>query len=188
VRTSRISRWLQRWTERALPVVVIGGLSTAILAVLMSWLVPPFSVAMNPMAPEAAEVRDAEPRYVTFDTVHSLQSTPLILVHGEKYRITVVKHSAWKDGALPATPAGTTEPSAAKEWLGWLRRHPEAEWFQLLGSVGPEPEAAFHIGFETVIRAERTDRLYLFVNDVFGLFHNNRGTAEIRVECLTAER
>jgi hypothetical protein len=188
VRTSRFSQWLERWTTRALPVAIIAGLSAAILVTALSWLVPPFSVALNPMAPEATEVRDAAPRYITFDTTHSLQSTPLILVRGEKYRITVVKHSGWKDGAFHATPAGANERSAAQEWLGWRRRHPEAEWFQLLGSVGPEPEAAFPIGFETVIRAERTDRLYLFVNDVFGLFHNNQGTTEIRVECLTAVR
>ena len=104
---------------RLLPVVVIGGLSTAILAVLMSWLVPPFSVAMNPRRPEAAEVGDAEPRYVTFDTVHSLQSTPLILVHGEKYRITVVKHSAWKDGRSPPRRSASLRPRPPKSgWAG----------------------------------------------------------------------
>ena len=120
-------------------------------------------------------------RHGPFPAIHALDPGPRRKVphHGgqafglERWRS---RHAGRRHRVLQPPKSG---------WAGC--RHPEAEWFQLLGSVGPEPEAAFPIGFETVIRAERTDRLYLFVNDVFGLFHNNQGTAEIRVECLTGE-
>lgn len=191
----RLAHWARHWrgteiigstSRRILPVFTILGLLIVLVSVVASWLVPAASVALNPRAPDAEELRDPKERVIEFDTGNSLQATPVILVRGEQYRITVASHSPWKDKGLDATPDGVIQESLGQKCVAWLRRDPNQPWFRLLGSLGPDAATTFPIGFHTVIRPERTARLYLFTNDVFGFYHNNQGTAEIRIECLSA--
>jgi hypothetical protein len=186
VRHHQASRLLADLATYVLPPVLILSCAVLIIALLCKVLVPACSIALAPAGPEATEFDDKAPRCFTFDTAHPLQPTPLILKRGEQYRIKAVPHAPWKDKDLSATPEGVDEPSCRQQMVGWWRRDPTQPWFRLIGSIGPDAATTFPIGNEGIIRPDRDGRLYLFVNDVFGFYHNNVGTAEITVECLTA--
>jgi hypothetical protein len=53
-----------------------------------------------------------------------------------------------------------------------------------LGSIGPDDGHPLAIGAGTEFQAPRTGRLYLFVNDAYGFYENNRGTATVVVQRL----
>ena len=148
------------------------------------------SLAWNPVEKRLLDPCDPHKEVeFTFDTLNSMQPTPVILRKDEKYRITVVEFKDWFDREHAATPDGLIgEPSAVQNWVSWTRRDsdPKTPWFKLMAAVGDSDyDHTWEIGAKGELRAYRDGRLYLFVNDTLGMYHNNKGTAKIRVRCLT---
>lgn len=154
-----------------------------VIVVLWNWIAPAVSIGSGDVEPASAAAMTT----IHFDTRNSLQSTGIFLERGQRYRIEVVEHSAWLDRNLKASPEGVLDASVVQSLTGHMRRDPRYPWFMLLGSIGPDPSTTFPIGLKKEFRADHFGRLHLFVNDVYGFYDNNRGTAEIRVQSLDAK-
>lgn len=139
---------------------------------------------LTPYFTPAAETIDAGSRSVKFETRNPLQATGWKLVEGERYGIEVADVSSWRDLNYPATPAGLGEDWQHNPvmWSGMLlRRDIGAPWFQLRGVIitDKDEEVDIAIGNGAEFKATATGELFLFVNDVPGLYENNHGTATI---------
>ena len=120
------------------------------------------------------------------------------LVLGGRYTFDFASDQIWKDGKIRCGPAGwTVEGEKAK--LSWIaerfiahaeddRRHPDALWFEVVGTLGNESDEAsdmFRIGNGSKKAipyvARRTDDLYCFANDLKSRYDNNEGAVKISV-------
>lgn len=99
-----------------------------------------------------------------------------------EYRITTTVKTAWFDNEHKAGPEGIdpADESDTMKKFGFMRRVPEEPWFKLLALVG-DSDTPIAIGKSDIVQPYKSGRLYLFVNDVFGCYYNNKGTATIRV-------
>jgi uncharacterized protein (DUF2235 family) len=172
----------------AAPFITLSALPVGLLA-LVVLLVMLCSLARNPVATENKNVCALSKHQdeFTFETQNSMQPTPVMLKKDKTYRITVVEFSDWFDNDHKATPDGLIgDPSDVQKWMGWTRRDPKEPWFKLMAAVGDADSAnTWAIGNGGELQAYRDGRLYLFVNDTLGMYHNNKGTATIRVECIS---
>ena len=164
--------------------VTLAGLGLLLLLTYGAWQATiQTSLAMNPAEPKKIElekIRDFVE--FEFDTRNSLQATPVWLEKDNEYRITTTVKTAWFDRDHKAGPEGIdpeTESDTMKRF-GFTRRVPDEPWFMLLGLVG-DSSTPIAIGKADLIQPYQSGRLYLFVNDTFGCYHNNKGTATIRV-------
>lgn len=180
----------------------LGALGLAIYfgAAITKWT----SLSLNPAQPERIEYLYDEPdqqKSFLFDTRNSMQATPIFLEVDTYYQITTDVMEPWKDNDIDTDPFGFVPDDKHKllKYFGFLRRDPDEPWFQLMAQIGADGEAAFPIcvkrkgqvkngepvkRIEHEIYAKKSGRLYLFVNDAFGAYHNNQGTATITVQWL----
>ena len=128
-----------------------------------------------------------------FDTRDPLAAAPVIIRAGERYRIRVQEEAIvggtadapWKDNKHPADANGLLdEPSLAQRVSLFPRRDTDEKWFKVIASIGPDEDELLPIGKEKIFVATTSGRLYLFVNDLYGFYGNNHGTAKIIVERL----
>lgn len=106
--------------------------------------------------------------------------TELVLVRGATYRFESSGH--WWDWFVRTTAVGyegRLVPLKAKRVV------PGSKWFSLIGCIDGEVSTAFDIGrlieTGTTYTAVAEGRLYLFANDVPGMFWNNWGRITVRV-------
>jgi hypothetical protein len=98
---------------------------------------------------------------------------------GASYRFEVIGYQDWNDWSIETNPDGYS-----RWWLWpftWLRRLPDANWFQLVGAIGRSRDGYFKIGKGATERAARSGPLHCFANDVRGMYWNNRGRLTLRV-------
>jgi hypothetical protein len=104
------------------------------------------------------------------------------------YQFTVPDNQQWKDNDICCGPAGWTS-----EELPWYkegivkhfekdRRVPEANWFELIGSLGDDDEY-FRIGKGDEDHSPAYDaELYAFANDMKSKYGNNEGVLMVTVK------
>ena len=101
---------------------------------------------------------------------------------GEKYAVSVSAAEKWTDKNIICDAAGWTS-----EQLPWYkeglveqfekaRRVPNANWFELCGTIGDEEDNLFQIGLEKIFTATNNGYLYLFANDLSKKYGNNHGS------------
>jgi len=98
---------------------------------------------------------------------------------GQVVRITA--SGEWTDDWIRTTPAGFDKP-----WLApvkFTRRLPSAPWFCLCATVDRMKRPIHRIGTGGEFVARRSGRLWLFANDAWLFYFNNKGsiTATITV-------
>jgi hypothetical protein len=129
------------------------------------------------------------------DTARRMNPMPVFVTEGERYRVRVepMPKERWFDASLPASPNGllrdkmTDEQIEVTEKLKCfepLRRVADQDWFYVMASVGPDGDELHPIGESSSFRAKSSGRLYLFVNDARGFYHNNSGAAYVIIERL----
>lgn len=116
--------------------------------------------------------------------------TGLHVSAGERYEFKPVKNSYWYDASIKCDAWGWK----AKDKLGLgrrlyvalqegNRRHPDAEWFELLATIGRDDKnvlRAVERGVEN--HAIPSDgELFMFPNDLSNKYDNNRGSIRVRV-------
>ena len=107
--------------------------------------------------------------------------TKLDLREGDPVRITA--SGAWTDWTIPTDPGGFEKPHLA--WLRWTRRCRDARWFELVAVIGKSDGPYHRIGREGRFTADRSGRLYLFANDAWIMYWNNKGAIEAEVTLET---
>jgi uncharacterized protein (DUF2235 family) len=179
---SKAFRWLA--PKLTVTFAILGGL---LLLSYAGWRVTIWSsLLMNPAQPETIELKPRVPVEFVFDTRNSLQATPVWLEKDTEYRVTATVLTDWYDNEHEAGPMGipAEKESATMKWLGFTRRAPDEPWFKLMALIGADSETPIAIGKTNLLRPYHSGRLYLFVNDTFGCYRNNKGTATIRVVYL----
>jgi hypothetical protein len=68
--------------------------------------------------------------------------------------------------------------------LGFLRRISEEPWFKVMAAVGADERQLIPIGKTRAFTAQTNGATYWFVNDAYGAYENNHGTATVTIECL----
>ena len=113
--------------------------------------------------------------------------TGMLLERGAAYVFEVPADQTWFDAEIECGPQGWTVEnqnlSTAKRLVIKLRednrRHPSANWFELIGSVGDGDQEVFrifeHRSDETAYVAESTGELCVFANDLKRMYGNNHG-------------
>lgn len=109
---------------------------------------------------------------------------------GEKYRFTVDPNSFWYDASIKCDAKGWK----TKEKLGLIqrvavdffeesRRHPDADWFEILGSTARDDITVFRpLLFRNVdFTVPRDGEFFFFPNDLSSKYDNNRGAITITV-------
>ncbi|NCA70360.1 MAG: hypothetical protein EOM91_09670 [Sphingobacteriia bacterium] len=112
-----------------------------------------------------------------------------LLVKGVTYTFEVTDpEPTWQDWWISADPE-----QGWPRWLsilGWplhfFNRHPESNWFTLVGAIGTDPAHFFKIGMRTRHSATATGEFGAFANDLPSriFYGNNRGTLNLRI-CRT---
>lgn len=156
-----------------------GSLASAIMKTLTPWpqLHPP-EITLNPGESALVEVEARSP----------WNDTGIKVMDKDEYRFTTDEEAAWCDSWHDTGPTGFDM------WLpDWLKRVPEAKWFELVGAVRepPAPEQSeeaegkedflFPALKPSVVMARR-GRLFLFANDAAGFYANNSGKILVKVE------
>ena len=98
--------------------------------------------------------------------------TGIDIVKGQTVRI--VAQGQWVDASIPASPDGFEKP-----WLNpvrFARRLPSAPWFCLCATVERMKQPIHRIGTSGEFVAGRDGRLYLFANDAWLFYGNNKGS------------
>jgi type VI secretion system (T6SS) phospholipase Tle1-like effector len=116
--------------------------------------------------------------------------TGLRVAAGERYEFQPVKNSFWYDASIKCDAWGWK----AKDKLGLARRivvalmegsrrHPDAEWFELLATVGRNDQNVLRAVERGVKNHEMPSNgeLFMFPNDLSGKYGNNRGSILVRV-------
>ena len=109
---------------------------------------------------------------------------------GCRYEFVIDSHQRWKDGDLEACgPEGWKSeqlPWYQEKIVGWLeknRRHPDADWFEIIAALGDEDDELLRIlhGDKTCT-ANRDADLYYFANDLQSKYDNNSGSIDVTVK------
>jgi hypothetical protein len=97
-----------------------------------------------------------------------------------------IASGTWLDWRIETDANGYERP-----WLKpftALRRVPEAPWFALVGVIDKDKSTAFIIGREHLNWiAPRSGELSCFANDIFGMYWNNRGAADVTCTAAVIE-
>ncbi|MFN0053501.1 MAG: DUF2235 domain-containing protein [Planctomycetales bacterium] len=188
LRTDLFANWFYRFI---VPKLVFVSSLLLLAFLLWRWLAPMFF--HNPQ-PDLARppFHTGDVQEFTFDSRVPYFSTQAWVQQGGWYQIQVQEipvegdpEKPWRDATIPANAEGFIDPPhVALRLAGLSRRNPKEPWFKLLGAIGPEFDDTISIGQGCVFEARRSGRLYLFVNDALGAYHNNRGTAKVKVTAL----
>jgi hypothetical protein len=112
------------------------------------------------------------------------------LKKGATYQFDAAGGQTWMDGGMVCGPEGWRSedlPWYKEDIVGWFessRRCSNANWFELVGSLGDEGDSFFRIGAggaERQYRAPRTADLYAFANDLKSKYGNNEGKLTVTV-------
>lgn len=135
------------------------------------------------------EINDS--RTFTVQANQPYNPSRVLLRAGEKYRFEVNPDQLWFDADIPASPAGwdRSKIGKVKEWLiGFAessRRCPDAEWFEIVGSLDRSDDDLFRILKHTdpahPYSPTKDAELYAFANDLRDKYGNNLGSIEVTV-------
>jgi hypothetical protein len=116
----------------------------------------------------------------------------VLLEAGSRYEFIVDPEQCWRDGELEACGPGGWKT----EQLPWFReriverfeghrRHPQADWFEVIGAMGDEDDQLLRIlSADRVFTADHDAELYYFANDLKSKYDNNSGAIEVTVRRL----
>ena len=120
----------------------------------------------------------------TYVSVHANRlwnDSGIDVIPGRSYRFTVPANETWSDSHKICGPTGYMSIRLLRLWLAF-RRVPEANWLQLIGTIGRPPRARIVLGSHLAnFLPPFNGRLYFFANDLPWMYWNNRGMIAVRV-------
>jgi len=123
----------------------------------------------------------------------SNSASRVLVRKGQKYQFDIDPGQIWFDGDIPATPGGWQKKSKkAMEWYKKLfvkaaegnRRHPDAEWFEVIGTVNRNDNGLLRITQFTgePWEAKESGEFYAFPNDLMSKYGNNLGSIQVAIK------
>ncbi len=128
----------------------------------------------------------------TVDAANRYNWSGVRMIQNQTYRFDVKadKDDPWVDGGINCDANGWESERLPffKETVVSMfekrRRHPEANWFELIGTVGLNEHHQFRIGTggaERDCTATATGGLYTYANDLFSKYKNNKGKMQVSI-------
>jgi hypothetical protein len=100
---------------------------------------------------------------------------------GQAYNFTVPNSEKWIDWRKKCGAGGYTSTFLLRPWESF-RRVPEANWLQLIGTIGRSTEPPIAIGSQLIgFSPPYPGRLYFYANDLAWTCWNNKGVIAVRV-------
>ncbi len=99
----------------------------------------------------------------------------MLQAHGEYH---IKASGTWTDFYI-ATDANGFERKHLRPFKRF-KRHPDAHWFALMGSIGKE-SPYFLVGPDLLLKPDKEGELFLFANDLPAMYWNNRGSLSITI-------
>jgi len=112
------------------------------------------------------------------------------LEEGATYQFNIGPDQKWMDAGITCGPEGWRSEDlpwykeTLVKWFEDNRRCPEANWFELVGSLGDDDKSLFRIGRggpEHPYQAPKTADLYAFANDLDSKYDNNTGQLTVTI-------
>jgi hypothetical protein len=132
-------------------------------------------------------------RQFTVYANQKFSSSRVLIKKGEKYQFEIDLEQLWFDASIPATPKGWKKKSKAD--LSWYkklfiktaeddRRHPKAEWFELIGTVNRNDDGLIRVTeyIDQPWKATESGEFYAFPNDLLNKYGNNLGSIVINIK------
>ena len=119
--------------------------------------------------------------------------TGIAVREGQVYVFEVDGSQKWKDGTIECGPDGWSRADqelGMSEFFIWMhednRRHPKANWFEILGSIGRDDRTAFRVlehtpGRDRPLQIGASGELFLFANDLPDRYDNNAGVMRVTI-------
>ncbi|MBF0445733.1 MAG: DUF2235 domain-containing protein [Magnetococcales bacterium] len=151
----------------------------------------------GPPAPKKLEV--GESRLVTV-YAHLKYNRSFVYANkgkGEVYSFSIEDDQVWYDSGIDCGPKGWKRSEEfpwysgkglAIHFMEDERRHPDAEWFEVVGTIGQKEQVPFRVyddEQENLVNLnvnDRTGELFFFANDLEDRYGNNFGFIQIRVK------
>lgn len=103
------------------------------------------------------------------------------VIFGQSYTFTVPASETWIDSGRVCGANGYESNWLMRPWEVF-RRAPEANWFQLIGTIGRSTRARIVVGSSlTDFLPPFPGRLHFFANDLPWMYWNNKGMLGVRV-------
>jgi len=103
------------------------------------------------------------------------------VVRGQTYNFAVPNGEEWITGRTACGPDGCRSNWMIRPWES-LRRVPEANWLQLIGTIGRSVKPPIVIGLGLIgFTPFYPGRLYFFANDLPCMYWNNKGVIALRI-------
>ena len=109
---------------------------------------------------------------------------------GQHYAFAVNASAKWKDLNIVCDAGGWTSDQAPQITRKFIekseqnRRVPAANWFELIGTIGQNEDHHFQIGKrgdQWTYAANADGDLFLFANDLIGMYGNNHDSIEVTI-------
>jgi len=142
-------------------------------------------------AHSASPLSIGESRMFSVQANQRYSPTRVLVKAGEYYRFDLDRNQLWYDSDISATPRGwdRSRISGVKELIFRFaesgRRCPEAEWFEVIGTINKEDRHLFrilhHTDDEHPYEAQENGELFVFANDMIDKYDNNLGSVDMTV-------
>lgn len=116
-------------------------------------------------------------RSLEIDARRHWNDTGLQVTAGQTVRI--IASGVWRDWKIETNADGFSRPHL--KWAEPLRRAPDAQWFQLCGTIDRRLDQVILLGADVAFKAPAGGRLFLFANDVSWMHWNNVGRLQVQV-------
>ena len=149
------------------------------------------STQFHPSA-KARDLDVGESHAVNVIALHKFSWARVSLAKGHQYKIWTNETDTWQDADITCNASGweSSQLSFLKETVVELfekkRRHPEANWFELVGAYNNDNDAElFRVGVSTQFTATKNGELHFFANDLKSRYENNSGLIRVFIERLS---
>ncbi len=133
---------------------------------------------------------EREEATITVNSKEKYNHSGFLFAKGETYEIRVPSGQTWKDkNQLYGSNGWTTSVAPLLyrpliKLFEWSRRHPKANWFCLIGSIGESDDELFEIGDCGAMdyTAISDGEFCAFANDCSFVYGNNSGSIEVTMK------
>jgi hypothetical protein len=122
-----------------------------------------------------------ETTYVAVEANKFWNDSGIHVMPGQTYNFIVPENEEWIDWYMPCSADGYRSTPLIRPWET-LRRVPNANWLQLIGTIGRSKVPPILIGSKLMnFSPPFPGRLYFFANDLAWMYWNNKGTIAVRL-------
>jgi len=144
--------------------------------------------------PTPQKLEPGESRLITIYANTKMNRSYVYANSGEEYSIDIDMAQTWFDSGIACSPEGWDRQSQDFPWYQKIpircmedeRRCPEANWFELVGTIGKKPQAPFRAltympNQANLCISNTAGELFFFANDLEDRYSNNLGYIQARV-------